>query len=188
MLLIVGLGNPTAEYADTYHNMGFKAVDAIAESFNKSIKKAECNALTVTFSRKNEKIVLAKPLTYMNLSGEAVKSLMAKYKATPDELIVIYDDVDLPRYVLRARAFGSAGTHNGMRDVVSAIGTERFKRIRVGIGRNGSELKDYVLSRIPEGEREIFDRNFRALAELIQNYVADGDFDKLMREVNVVKG
>ena len=157
MLIIVGLGNPTAEYAETYHNMGFKAVDAIAESFNKSIRKAECNALTVTFSRKNEKIVLAKP-------------------------------IDLPRYVLRARAFGSAGTHNGMRDVVRAIGTERFKRIRVGIGRSGYELKDYVLSRVPEAEREIFAKKFRLLAKIIKNYVADGDFDKLMREVNVVKG
>lgn len=188
MLIIVGLGNPTAEYAETYHNMGFKAVDAIAEGFNKSIKKAECNALTVTFSRKNEKIVLAKPLTYMNLSGEAVKSLMAKYKAAPEELIVIYDDVDLERYTLRARAFGSAGTHNGMRNIVEVLGTDRFKRIRVGIGRSGYELKDYVLSRVPEAEREVFAKNFRLLADIIKNYVADGDFDKLMREVNVIKG
>ena len=188
MLIIVGLGNPTAEYADTYHNMGFKAIDALAASLNKNVKKAECNALTSTFSRNNEKIVLAKPMTYMNLSGEAVKSLLAKYKATPENLIVIYDDVALERFTLRARAFGSAGTHNGMRDVVRAIGTERFKRIRVGIGRSGYELKDYVLSRVPEAEREIFAKNFRLLAELIKNYVADGDFDKLMREVNVVKG
>lgn len=188
MLIIVGLGNPTAEYADTYHNMGFKAIDALAASLNKSVKKAECNALTSTFSRNNEKIVLAKPMTYMNLSGEAVKSLLAKYKATPENLIVIYDDVDLERFTLRARAFGSAGTHNGMRNIVERLGTDRFKRIRVGIGRSGDELKDYVLSHIPAGEKEIFDRNFRLLAEYLTAYISDGDFDKLMREVNVVKG
>ena len=89
---------------------------------------------------------------------------------------------------MRARAFGSAGTHNGMRNIVEVLGTDRFKRIRVGVGRSSYELKDYVLSRVPEAEREVFAKNFRLLADIIKNYVADGDFDKLMREVNVIKG
>lgn len=187
MLLIVGLGNPTEEYQNTFHNMGFMAVDKIAEKLQKKLKKAECSSLTSVFSVKGEKVVLAKPLTYMNLSGLAVKSLMQKHGATLNDLIVIYDDFDLPRFTLRARASGGPGTHNGMRNIVAELQSEDFKRIRVGIGGTEVEKKDYVLSNISKGDGERFEALFYSLAEEIQAYISKRDFDALMRGVNVLK-
>lgn len=184
MLIIVGLGNPGKEYENTFHNMGFRAVDALAEKIGKNLKKAECNALTVTFSKKGDKIVLAKPLTFMNSSGEAVKGLVAKYKAKPEEVVVIYDDIDLPRHTLRARASGSAGTHNGMRSIVSLLGTEGFKRIRIGIGRGPGDLADYVLSDVPSCEKEAFGGDYLRIAEALEAYISDRDFEALMRKLN----
>lgn len=185
MLLIVGLGNPGKEYEKTFHNMGFMALDTLAEKMGKSIKKAECQALTCTFSRNSEKVVFAKPLTYMNLSGQAVKSLMSKYGATENDLVVIYDDIDIDRFAIRARASGSAGTHNGMKSIVQYIGTEKFKRIRVGIGRDGAyNLADYVLSQIKKEDQEAFNSLFNDLASALEGYLKHNDFDKLMREIN----
>ena len=185
MLLIVGLGNPGKEYENTFHNMGFKALDTLAEKMGKSIKKAECQALTCTFSRNSEKVVFAKPLTYMNLSGQAVKSLMSKYGATENDLVVIYDDIDIDRFAIRARASGSAGTHNGMKSIVQCIGTEKFKRIRVGIGRDVAyNLADYVLSQIKKEDQEAFNALFNDLASALECYLKHNDFDKLMREIN----
>ncbi len=184
MLVIVGLGNPGKEYENTFHNMGFRAVDALADKLGKSLKKVECNSLTVTFSRQGEKVVLAKPLTYMNLSGEAVKSLLAKYKATPKDLIVIYDDIDIPRHTLRARGSGSAGTHNGMKSIVNLLGTTEFKRIRVGIGRKEGDLADYVLSEVPSAEREAFANDYARIAEALEVYMKDNDFEEVMRKLN----
>lgn len=182
MILIIGLGNPSPEYENTFHNMGFMAVDMLAEKLNKKIKKAECSALTATFSVQNEKIVLAKPVTYMNLSGEAAKSLAKKYGATPADVIVIYDDFDLPRFTLRARAEGGPGTHNGMKSVIAELGTQAFKRIRVGIGKEDAEAKDYVLSGIKKEDAAKFRETLDALAELLKRYIADRDFDSLIRD------
>lgn len=164
--------------------MGFRAVDALAQKLGKTLKKAECNALTVTFSRSGEKIVLAKPLTYMNASGESVKGLVAKYKATPADIVVIYDDIDIPRHTLRARASGSAGTHNGMRSIVSLLGTEAFKRIRVGIGRKPGDLADYVLSEVPADDRVAFAEDYERVAEALEAYIRDRDFEAVMRKLN----
>ena len=185
MLIIVGLGNPGKEYENTFHNMGFKALDTLAEKMGKSIKKAECQALTCTFSRNSEKVVFAKPLTYMNLSGQSVKSLLQKYGATADELVVIYDDIDIDRFSVRARVSGSAGTHNGMKSIVQCLGTDKFKRIRVGIGRDGAyNLADYVLSNIKAEDKENFEKLFSDLAVALESYLKHNDFDKLMREIN----
>ncbi len=185
MIILVGLGNPGKEYENTFHNMGFKAIDALADKMGKSIKKAECQALTCTFSRNSEKVVFAKPLTYMNLSGQSVKSLLQKYKATPDDLVVIYDDIDIDRFSIRARASGSAGTHNGMKSIVECLGSDKFKRIRVGIGRDGAyNLADYVLSNIKAEDRDSFQKLFEDLATALENYLKHNDFDKLMREIN----
>ena len=185
MIILVGLGNPGKEYENTFHNMGFKAIDALADKMGKSIKKAECQALTCTFSRNSEKVVFAKPLTYMNLSGQSVKSLLQKYKATPDDLVVIYDDIDIDRFSIRARASGSAGTHNGMKSIVECLGSDKFKRIRVGIGRDGAyNLADYVLSNIKAVDRDSFQKLFEDLATALENYLKHNDFDKLMREIN----
>ena len=185
MKIIVGLGNPGKEYENTFHNMGFKAIDTLAEKMGKSIKKAECQALTCTFSRNSEKVVFAKPLTYMNLSGQAVKSIIQKYGATPNDLVVIYDDIDIDRFSIRARASGSAGTHNGMKSIVECLGTTAFKRIRVGVGRDGAyNLADYVLSNIKAEDRDTFQKLFDDLATALESYLKHDDFDRLMREIN----
>lgn len=182
MLIIIGLGNPSSEYENTFHNMGFMAVDRLAEKLNKKIKKAECSALTSTFSVKGETIVLAKPLTYMNLSGEAARSLLAKYKANIDEIIVVFDDFDLPRYTLRARSEGSAGSHNGMKSIISELGTCSIKRIRIGIGKEDAEARDYVLSTIKNEDASRFNKTFDKLAELLEGYIRTRNFDELVRD------
>ena len=174
MLIIVGLGNPGKEYENTFHNMGFKALDTLAEKMGKSIKKAECQALTCTFSRNSEKVVFAKPLTYMNLSGVAVKKLLDYYKATPNDLLVIYDDIDLDKATTRKRAKGSAGTHNGMRNIIAQIKTEEFARLRIGVGRPpiGMPLADFVLSTIPKAERKAFVDAFEKTADDAELFIA----------------
>jgi len=187
MLLMIGLGNPSSDYENTFHNMGFMAVDRLAEKLGKKIKKAECSALTSTFSLKNEKIVLAKPMTYMNLSGEAAKSLASKYGASPADVIIIYDDFDLPRFALRARAEGGPGTHNGMKSVIAELGTQGFKRIRIGIGKEDAEAKDYVLSGIKKEDASKFSETLDALAALLARYIGDRDFDALMRDCTLYK-
>lgn len=186
-MLIVGLGNPGEEYADTYHNMGYMAVDALAELMNKKINRLECSALTAIKDIGEEKIILAKPVTYMNLSGQAVKSLMAKYKQKTEDIIIIYDDIDIPRFSVRVRERGSAGTHNGMRNIVSILGTEDFKRIRMGIGREERDLKDYVLGKISPEDKKLFLERAEAVAKLLSEYIKTEDFDKLLREGNTIK-
>lgn len=181
-MIIVGLGNPGKEYENTFHNMGFAVVDAIAVRMGVKIDRAECGGLTRKFSRNGKTIVLAKPLTYMNLSGTAVKGLVSKYK--DDDILIIYDDIDIPRFSLRGRENGSAGTHNGMRHVIEVMKTENIKRVRVGIGRNEYELRDYVLSKIPAQDKVQFEETVNAAACAVERYIADGDFEKLMREIN----
>lgn len=183
-MLIVGLGNPGKEYENTFHNMGYMVLDALAEALNKKINRLECSSMTAVGSVNGEKVVLAKPLTYMNASGAAVKSLMAKYGAKAEELIVVYDDIDLPRFTLRVRERGGAGTHNGMRNVLEAVGEENFKRIRMGIGKNEFDLKDYVLGKISAEDLKRFRKIAAEIALLIVQYLKDGDFEKLMREGN----
>ena len=186
-MILIGLGNPGKEYENTFHNMGYGVVDAVAEKVNKKINKIECDSLTAVCEYKGEKLVLAKPLTYMNLSGNAVKSLVSKYGEKAGEIVVVYDDIDLPRFALRVRGSGSAGTHNGMRNIVEKLGSEEFKRIRVGIGRPEHDLRDYVLSRPTAEDEKAFREVFDRAAALLLRYAEDGDFDRLMREGNTAK-
>ncbi|MCL2555984.1 MAG: aminoacyl-tRNA hydrolase [Firmicutes bacterium] len=155
MKLIIGLGNPGARYAYTYHNLGFLAVEALADKLNTNFKVKECNSIVArVFSHD---LVIAKPQTFMNLSGIAVKGLLKKYKLMPKDMIIVYDDIDIERGVMRFRERGSAGTHNGMRSIISEIGTDDFKRLRLGIGRSDNmSLADYVLSEIDKDSRPIF--------------------------------
>lgn len=186
-MLIIGLGNPTAAYKNTPHNMGFTAVEALAKRMNKRLIRAECKSVTAVKSVNGEKIILAKPLTYMNLSGLAVKELAAKYKQSLDDIIVIYDDADLPRFSVRVRANGGAGTHNGMKSIVENLSSENFKRIRIGIGATQDDLAHYVLSRLSPGELSAYEKAVDQLAVLLEQYISDKDFDKLMRMGNVIK-
>ena len=154
-MLIVGLGNPGKEYEDTFHNCGFRVLDALAEKVGKKPSKIECSALTCVTQIGGQKVVLAKPLTYMNNSGEAVKGLLTKYGMKPQDMIVIYDDIDIPRYTVRVRLSGSAGTHNGMKSVISHLGTSEFPRVRIGTGPvpENTDLISYVLADIPKDVR-----------------------------------
>ena len=158
MYIIVGLGNPEEKYLKTFHNMGYIAVGDAANILGVKFKKRECESLVAEAHIGGEKIILAKPLTYMNNSGRAVKQLLAKYKATPAELVVIYDDYDIPKGSVRIRPNGSGGTHNGMRSVIAEIGTQDFARIRIGIrdAEVNIPIINYVLSNVKEEDYELF--------------------------------
>lgn len=176
MLLIVGLGNPGAKYKDTYHNVGFKVVDALSLELGVKFTKSACESKIAECKRSD--VVLAKPQTYMNLSGEAVKKLVRAYNIDPErELIVCYDDVDLPIGKLRLREEGSAGTHNGMRNIVAELNTQSFMRLRVGtktaeLANGEISLIDFVLSKTDYKYREdltaAIDNGVAALNELIK--------------------
>ena len=161
MILIVGLGNPGMKYKNTYHNVGFMAVDALAKKCKVKIAKSECNALTCKAIYKGVDFVIAKPQTYMNLSGEAVKKLVRAYDVDEkSQLVVCYDDVDLPIGKLRVRQEGSAGTHNGMRNIVKELNTQEFTRVRIGtktdeLAQHEVELIDFVLSKVDFDNKQI---------------------------------
>lgn len=158
MYLIIGLGNPEEKYLKTFHNMGYIAVGDVAEKLNVKFKKKECEAFTAEANVGGEKVIIARPVTYMNNSGRAVKQLMAKYKAEPQHVIVIYDDYDLPKASVRIRPNGSAGTHNGMRSIIAEIGTQNFPRIRIGIRDEESKIPliNYVLSEVRKEDYDLF--------------------------------
>lgn len=148
MVIVVGLGNPDAKYAHTYHNLGFDVIDVLAKKLNIEINKNKFKALVGEGMFKGEKIVLVKPQTYMNLSGQSV--VMVKEKFKDARLLVVVDDIDLPRGEIRYRQHGSAGTHNGLRSIVANIGQE-FERLKIGCGRDISmDLADFVLSKYDE--------------------------------------
>ena len=175
MKIIVGLGNPGIKYAGSRHNAGFSAVTGLSDKFGIRFDKKECKAITGHGMIAGEKVILAQPQTYMNLSGEAVQQLLHFYKCTPEDLIVIYDDVDLDVGRLRIRSHGSAGGHNGMKSIIGCIGSEDFDRIKIGVGHKpeGWDLADYVLGRFPKDElpvmRETVDRAVEACEEIIRS-------------------
>ncbi len=158
MFIIVGLGNPEEKYLKTFHNMGYIAVGEVAAKLGVKFKKKECEAYTAEANVHGEKIILARPVTYMNASGRAVKQLLAKYKTDESRLIIIYDDYDLPKGSVRIRPSGSAGTHNGMRSVIAEIGTQNFTRIRIGIRDSevSIPLINYVLSEVRKDDYDLF--------------------------------
>ena len=155
MFLIVGLGNPTKQYEKTRHNIGFDVMDALADKYNISISENKHKALCGKGVIEGMKVVLAKPQTYMNLSGESVAELVNYYKLDPEsELIVVFDDISLEPGNIRIRKKGSAGGHNGIKNIIAHLGTQQFSRIRIGVGEKpaGWDLADYVLGRFPAEE------------------------------------
>lgn len=157
MKIIAGLGNPDEKYRCTFHNLGFIAAEDAAIELGAQFKKKFCRALIAETFCRGEKVIIAKPQTYMNLSGESVKELLSYYKASLSDLIVIYDDYDLPKGNIRIRKEGSAGTHNGMRNIVKELGSGDFARIRIGFnGGEGMPLIDYVLSGISKEDYPLF--------------------------------
>ncbi|MBO8138095.1 MAG: aminoacyl-tRNA hydrolase [Desulfotomaculum sp.] len=151
MKMIVGLGNPGPEYSKTRHNVGFMVLDKLAGNLNTAVNKNKFKALMGEAEVNDEKVLLIKPQTYMNLSGEAVGRLAQWYKISPQDVVVIYDDMDLPLGKMRIRLKGSSGGHNGMKSIIAHLGTENFPRIRIGIGR-GTESIKHVLSNFTKDE------------------------------------
>lgn len=158
MYIVVGLGNPEEKYLKTFHNMGYIAVGDVAAKLGVKFKKKECESYVAEAYAGGEKIILARPVTYMNASGRAVKQLLAKYKTDASRLIVIYDDYDIPKGSVRIRPSGSAGTHNGMRSVIAETGTQNFTRIRIGIRDPEVNIPiiNYVLSEVARDDYELF--------------------------------
>lgn len=154
MKIIAGLGNPGSKYAGTRHNVGFSVIDELAEKYNISMDIKKHKAICGQGRIEGEKVILVMPQTFMNLSGESIRMVMDYYKCGPDDLIVIYDDIYLAVGRLRIRQKGSAGGHNGMKNIISHIGNEEFARIRVGVGEKpkNMDLADYVLSRFSKEE------------------------------------
>ena len=186
MYLIVGLGNPEEKYARTFHNMGFLAAADAAELLGVRFKKKECEASVAEAFLSGEKVVIARPLTYMNASGRAVKQLMARYKVSPDELVVIYDDYDLPKGHVRIRPSGSAGTHNGMRSVIAETGISGFARIRIGIRDPEVNIPiiNYVLCNVKSEDYGLFSAACTRAAEAALALASGEDVEKVMCRYN----
>ena len=184
MKLIVGLGNPGAEYERTRHNVGWQVVDAFARKFRIDVSRHEKNALTGTGRVAGGGVLVAKPLTYMNLSGDAVRLLVNAYGEANDDLVVVYDDIDLPLGKLRIRPNGSAGTHNGMRSIIESLGHENFPRLRIGIGsQEQGPLRDYVLDEFTAEEQPLVEKAItRSVDALV--LIVRGDLKRAMNEFN----
>jgi PTH1 family peptidyl-tRNA hydrolase len=173
--LIVGLGNPGAEYVRSRHNAGFMVLDRFAERHGVRFNQKRAHSLVGRGRLDDLEIVLAKPQTFMNLSGRAVRGLLIGYGVKPVDLLVVYDDFDLPLGALRLRQRGSAGTHNGMRSIVEALGTQEFARLRVGIGAaDGASARDYVLSGFDDEARKVFESSRERAAEAVEIYLCEG--------------
>lgn len=188
--LIVGLGNPDKKYFDTYHNIGFCFIDKLSSKLDIKVKKKECKSLTgegfiereeqqidpktgkIQTKTIKEKIILAKPQTYMNLSGEAVLELVKKYKFSLDEILIVLDDIDIEAGTYRYRENGSGGTHNGLRNIVQLLKSQDFKRIRIGIGKDERmDLADYVLSKISKENKEKINEAMERAIEYLKTLI-----------------
>lgn len=175
MYLIVGLGNPEEKYSNTRHNMGFDVINKLSKEHDIKVSKSKFDAFYGMGEINGKKVILVKPQTYMNLSGESIIKFKKFYKISNKNIIVIYDDIDLKLGDIRLKAKGSAGSHNGMKSVVENLNTEDFIRIRVGIGspENKDDMINYVIGQIPKREREILDKSILkakdSVIEILQN-------------------
>ncbi len=186
MKLVVGLGNPDDKYKNTFHNLGFMAIDRTAEKLNATFGKEKCRAKIAELKVGREKVILAKPQTYMNLSGESVRELLAFYKIDLKDLLVIYDDYDLIKGAVRIREEGSAGTHNGMRNIVPLCGTG-FPRIRIGfkpMEKSEIPLINLVLSGIKEEDKSVFDKALESASDAVVEFVKGETIQNVMQKYN----
>ena len=189
MKLVVGLGNPGSEYRDTRHNVGFLVADEIARRWRLSDAwREKFAALHIRTTVGDEAVIVAKPLTFMNLSGQAVAGLAAFYKIDPVDVLVVTDDVALPLGRLRARPEGGAGGHNGLKSIIQHLGTQAFPRVRVGVGRGDDrrDLADYVLGRFEAGERETVSAAVLRAADATEKFLSDG-IERVMSGFNAAE-
>mgnify|MGYP001184750061 FL=1 len=186
MFLIVGLGNPTKQYEKTRHNIGFDVMDALADKYNISISENKHKALCGKGVIEGMKVVLAKPQTYMNLSGESVAELVNYYKIDEEhELLVIYDDISLDVGQLRIRKKGSAGGHNGIKNIIANLGTDVFPRIKIGVGEKPKkyDLADYVLGHFSKEDRELMEDGYDR-ADHAVGMILNGEIEAAMNQYN----
>lgn len=185
MYLIVGLGNPEEDYAGTRHNMGFDTLNKVAKQYNIEINKKKFDGLYGTGIMENEKVILLKPQTFMNLSGKSIKECIDFYKIDLENLIVIYDDIDIEKGVVKLRKQGGAGTHNGMKSVVECLGSEKFSRVRIGIGmpEHKGDLINYVIGYVPDEEKEVLDQGCEVAKGAVIEIVKSG-IDIAMNKIN----
>jgi PTH1 family peptidyl-tRNA hydrolase len=175
MKMIVGLGNPGKEYAGTRHNAGFEVIDELAKRLSITTWQKKFGALFGETLREDAKIILLKPQQYMNLSGQVVVAAAGFYKLSPEDLIVVADDMALAPGLIRIRPSGSSGGHNGLRDIISQLGTDRFPRLRVGIGsENGAGMRDFVLSRPGSHDGPQVADGIRKAREALECWIEDG--------------
>lgn len=188
MYIIVGLGNPGKQYEHTRHNVGFEVIDRLAEKHDISMTERKHRAFCGKGLIGGRKAMLVKPQTFMNLSGESVKSAVDFYQIGTDELIVVYDDVSLSPGQLRIRRAGSAGGHNGIKNIIAQLGTQEFPRVKVGVGEKPErmDLADYVLSHFSKGEWEMMEEAFKEAADAVEVMIADGA-DAAMNRFNAKK-
>ena len=186
--VIAGLGNPGKEYEDTRHNMGYKAIDVLSSNENIEVRRSKFHSLFGRGTIAGKKAILVKPETYMNRSGIAVREAAMYFDVAPQNLIVIYDDIDLPAGSIRIRKSGGAGTHNGMKSVVQELGTKDFIRIRIGIGsaEAGEDLVDRVIGKVPQAEKELLQKAAAEAAEAVRDIIAIG-VDNAMNRHNHVE-
>ena len=188
MKLIVGLGNADSKYDQTRHNVGFRVVDALAERFGAKVRRKKFNALTEEIFVEETKLLLLKPQQYMNRSGHAVATAAGFHKLSPADILVVTDDMALDVGRLRLRAKGSAGGHNGLKDIIARLGSDDFPRLRVGIGDSGRmDAAAYVLSRFSADERDVIDGAVRTAVDAICCWFRDG-VDLAMTRYNVKNG
>ena len=188
MYLVVGLGNPESEYDNTRHNMGFKVIDKIAKDCDIKISQSKFKGLYTSEQINGEKVIFLKPQTYMNASGESVIEFKKFYKIPAENIIVIYDDIDLKPGTIRIRKSGGPGTHNGMKSVVNCLNSENFIRIRVGIGapEYKDDLINYVIGAIPETEKNKLEEGIEIAKEAVLEILKNG-IDIAMNKYNIRK-
>jgi len=174
MYLVVGLGNPGDEYRHTRHNVGFDVIDLIANKYNVSINRIKFKGKCTEINIASEKVILLKPSTYMNLSGESVREASSFYKIPNENIIIIYDDISLDAGKLRIRSKGSAGGHNGIKSIIASMSSDIFQRIKIGVGKPEKDLVAHVLSRFSKEERILVERTFEASIKATQTIIEKG--------------
>lgn len=186
MYVIAGLGNPDKKYENTRHNIGFDAIDALAQKYDIDVSARKHRAFCGKGIINGHKVVLVKPQTYMNLSGESLRSVLEYYKADPEsELLVLFDDISLDAGRIRIRKKGSAGGHNGIKNIIANLNTQDFARIKIGVGEKpkGMDLADYVLGHFSKAEREAVDEAVQNAVEAVAD-ILDGNTDAAMNRYN----
>lgn len=188
MYLIAGLGNPSKTYEGTRHNIGFTMIDAIGNKFGIDVTTKKHKALVGRGMIDGMRVILAKPQTYMNLSGESIREITDFYKIEPENIIIIYDDISLDVGQLRIRKKGSAGGHNGVKNIIAHLGTQEFPRIKVGIGNKpeGWDLADYVLSKYTKAEQEALEEASEGVIGAVKLMLMD-DIEAAMNKYNAKK-